>query len=131
MQEMRERSGVPLRRLQVVPHLICGAGLVRRRLRGYSRAEHEATEQDFEHLVAGFEERGRTDEERLRKMMRYAQATDCRKQILREYFGEPRGEPGGACDNCLHPQMAEGSPDGEVKIAPTDPATAFRTGILV
>jgi ATP-dependent DNA helicase RecQ len=131
MPEMRQRSGVPLRRLQVILHRMREAGLVRRSRRGYSRTEREATDREFEQLVEAFTERTQTDQERLDEMMRYAQATDCRKQILREYFGESRGEPCGACDNCLHPPQAQDSADGKVKIAPTDLATAFRTGVLV
>jgi ATP-dependent DNA helicase RecQ len=129
--EIQQRSGVPRRRLQVILYLLREAGLVRRRMRGYSRAERQATDEDFDRLVAGFEERSRNDRERLDEMMRYAQAVGCRKQILREYFGEPAGEPCGNCDNCLHPPMAEVLPDGEEKTAPLDLSTAFRTGVLV
>ncbi len=131
MQEVRQRSGVPLRRLQVILHLMREAGLVRRRMRGYVRAERAATDEDFERMVQAFKDRGQTDQERLTEMMRYAEATGCRKQMLREYFGEPSGEPCGACDNCLDPPQAKDTPDGEVKVAPTDLATAFRTGVLV
>lgn len=131
MQEMRERSGVPLRRMQVILHLMRDAGLVRRRVRGYSRTRIEATDHDFERLLASFKERRQSDSDRLDEMMRYAQATGCRKQIFREYFGEPPGEPCGTCDNCLHPPSRDDSPDGESKVVPNDLATAFRTGVFV
>ncbi len=130
LPELRERSGVPMRRLQVILHLMREAGLVQRRTRGYARTQRQAADRDFDRMVAGFEERSGTDRDRLDEMMHYAQATGCRKQILREYFGEPPGELCGACDNCLNPPAAEDSPDGIPKSAPMDLSTAFRTGVL-
>jgi len=33
-------------------------------------------------------------------MMRFAQSPLCRRKLLREYFGEDRGDDCGNCDNC-------------------------------
>jgi ATP-dependent DNA helicase RecQ len=44
-------------------------------------------------------------------MMRYAESAQCRKQMLRAYFGEPEGEACGICDNCRAPlTVAEAAP---------------------
>ncbi len=128
--ELHQRSSVPLRRLQVILYLLREAGLVERRMRGYTRTGREARDRDFDRLVAGFEERSGSDRDRLDEMMHYAQAAGCRKQILREYFGEPAGDPCGGCDNCLNPPTLEDAPDGIPQVAPMDLSTAFRTGVL-
>ena len=36
----------------------------------------------------------------LQKMMEYAKSQKCRKQIISEYFGEPKIPPCQSCDNC-------------------------------
>lgn len=126
MAELRRRSGVPLRRLQVILHLMREAGLVQRRARGYIRTARPANDNDFDLLLKHFEQQSSTDRDRLDEMMHYAQATGCRKQILREYFGEAPGEPCGTCDNCLDPPVLEGVP----RAADMDLSTAFRTGVL-
>jgi ATP-dependent DNA helicase RecQ len=39
---------------------------------------------------------------RLQAMVRFAEAVDCRRRLLLEYFGEEMAEPGcGFCDNCV------------------------------
>jgi len=48
--------------------------------------------------------------ERIEKMMRYAETTSCRMRFLREYFGEPVGEPCGHCDNCGKAALTHSKP---------------------
>jgi len=69
---------------------------LRRLLRG---AELEAFVQNFDDLYAA-------EQERLRAIMHYGQTALCRLQFLREYFGEPAGEPCTRCDNCRRPPQA-------------------------
>lgn len=56
-----------------------------------------------ERFAGGFELRYAADRDRLRAMMHYAESTMCRMQFLREYFGEPKAQPCGRCDNCRRP----------------------------
>ena len=51
-------------------------------------------------LLAEYEARQLDDRERLQAIMRFAQSPLCRRKLLREYFGEDRGDDCGNCDNC-------------------------------
>ena len=61
---------------------------------------------DFESLeeldtfLSAYEERHRSDRERLQRMMRYGQTTQCRWRFLADYFDEVMDEDCGHCDNC-------------------------------
>ena len=101
---LAERAHVGRRRTQVILYLLRQAGYIRRGVHGYARTAIQVSDQGFERLLAIFTERSRGDRERLDEIMRYAESATCRKQLLRSYFGEPEGEPCGACDNCLSPK---------------------------
>jgi ATP-dependent DNA helicase RecQ len=49
------------------------------------------------------EERKRVERHKLDAMLAYCELTSCRRVHLLNYFGEPRTEPCGNCDVCLHP----------------------------
>ena len=50
------------------------------------------------------EEEARIAREQLRQMVHYAEARECRRTTLLNYFGEVRpNEPCNGCDNCLNP----------------------------
>jgi ATP-dependent DNA helicase RecQ len=98
--EVAERCGVGRRRTQAILYTLKSAGLARRGRRGYERAQY-FDEKSLEGLIDGFKERGGEDKERLGEMMRYAESPECRKRLLRTYFGESAGEACGECDNCV------------------------------
>lgn len=51
-----------------------------------------------------------TYREKVQRMVQYAEATTCRRNILLSYFGELTDEPCGNCDNCLSPpELFDGS----------------------
>jgi ATP-dependent DNA helicase RecQ len=50
--------------------------------------------------VEAQEERREYERSRLEMMRGYAELRDCRRRYLLNYFGEPREEPCGNCDNC-------------------------------
>jgi ATP-dependent DNA helicase RecQ len=94
-------SGVGRRRTQVILHLLRQAALVRRGRRGYVlKSAQPPTDQALATLLETYVERAQNDKERLAEMMHYAEAVQCRTQILRSYFGEPEGEACQHCDNC-------------------------------
>lgn len=74
---------------------------LRRRLQG-----PELTE-----FVRSFDALYAAEQERLRAIMQYGETGLCRMQFLREYFGEPAGEPCQHCDNCISPLAAHTSPE--------------------
>jgi ATP-dependent DNA helicase RecQ len=59
------------------------------------------SEEALQELVAGLTAAGESDKKRLDEMMHYAESPQCRKQLLRAYFGEEEGQVCGTCDNCL------------------------------
>jgi ATP-dependent DNA helicase RecQ len=61
---------------------------------------------ELEEFVHGFDALYDAEQERLRAIMQYGETGLCRMQFLREYFGEPAGEPCDHCDNCRRPPRA-------------------------
>jgi ATP-dependent DNA helicase RecQ len=53
----------------------------------------EASEADEQHK--------RRERAKLDALLGWCEVTECRRKPLLEYFGEPRAEPCGNCDNCL------------------------------
>ncbi|AXC14616.1 ATP-dependent DNA helicase RecQ [Acidisarcina polymorpha] len=119
--ELAARSSLSRRRTQVILHMLREAGLIIRGTRGYARGGNRATldqgreslgeesgalpkqeiDAQLEQLVVAYESRSQTDLGRLAEMMHYAESPQCRKQLLRKYFGEDEGKPCGNCDNCI------------------------------
>ena len=53
------------------------------------------------------EDEQRVARQQLRRLLDYAEATECRRLVQLRYFGEPFTPPCGACDNCLEPKHQE------------------------
>jgi ATP-dependent DNA helicase RecQ len=61
------------------------------------------------------------DEEKLERMMLYAQSPECRWKFLLEYFGEDENVSEfkcGTCDNCLHPAEWAVAPPAKAEMFP-------------
>ncbi len=85
----------------MILHLLREAGLIRRGRRGYTTKRGEPpSDEALEDLLRKYTERGSSDKDRLAEMMHYAETVDCRVQVIRQYFGEEKGEPCRRCDNC-------------------------------
>ncbi len=78
------------------------------------------------HLIATSEERAQQDKHKLDEMMHYAESTTCRRQILREYFGEPIGGPCHNCDNCIN-RFKAGSSEVASSVLERSGATCIET----
>ncbi|HET9751816.1 MAG TPA: RecQ family zinc-binding domain-containing protein, partial [Myxococcales bacterium] len=87
------------KRVKVIVAQLVGAGVVERRGRSLVRTA-ELDAEALARMLTAWEERQTGDRERLQTMMRFAQSALCRRRLLREYFGEERGEDCGNCDNC-------------------------------
>jgi ATP-dependent DNA helicase RecQ len=67
------------------------------------------------------EARRESDEEKLERMMLYAQSPGCRWKFLLDYFGDGERPPDyrcGACDNCVHPAEWDVAPPPAAAIFP-------------
>ncbi|HEU4578425.1 MAG TPA: RecQ family zinc-binding domain-containing protein [Polyangiaceae bacterium] len=96
---------MPARRTRVILAVLENLGLLRRSGRSLA-LRRSFREQELEQFLATFETRQGLDRERITLMMRYGQAASCRMQFLREYSGDPVGDPCGQCDNCERPPLA-------------------------
>jgi ATP-dependent DNA helicase RecQ len=101
-RDLAAATAIPEKRVKVVAAQLVSAGAAARRGRKLQAVRPLEPEQ-VDALLTEYEQRHASDGERLDEMMRYAQSTACRRQKLREYFGEPSGDPCGVCDNCLRP----------------------------
>jgi ATP-dependent DNA helicase RecQ len=91
------------KRAQVLLYLLRDTGLAISKGSGYVSTDALIVDDEqIEGLLAAYAERSEHDRSRLDDMMRYAETVQCRRQVFREYFHEPSGEPCGACDNCVN-----------------------------
>jgi ATP-dependent DNA helicase RecQ len=99
VKALADATGLGEKRVKVIVAQLIGAGAAERRGRALVKAG-ELDARDLQRFLGEYEQRQRDDRERLQAMMRFAQSPLCRRRLLREYFGEERGENCGYCDNC-------------------------------
>jgi len=99
VKALAEALELPEKRVKVIVAQLVGAGVVERRGRSLVKTG-ELDAEALGRMLSAYEERQTGDRERLQTMMRFAQSPLCRRRLLREYFGEERGEDCGNCDNC-------------------------------
>jgi ATP-dependent DNA helicase RecQ len=98
--ELAEQLELSERRCKVIAAQLESVGIVARS-RGRVRMLREfADAAEVESVLSAYEQRHRSDRERLELMMRYAQTARCRMLHLREYFGETACDDCNHCDNC-------------------------------
>ncbi|GLP65146.1 ATP-dependent DNA helicase RecQ [Streptomyces sp. TUS-ST3] len=96
-----EETGLSRRRVTAAVNLLEQAGAVHTEDDGRVRAAEGKTAEDgAARAAAEAASRRRLEESRLAMMLRYAEATGCRRRFLLGYFGEPYDAPCGACDLC-------------------------------
>ena len=94
-----EASGLGEKRVKVIVAQLIGAGAVERKRRALVKVR-ELDAGDLQRVLQEYEQLQLDDRERLESMMRFAQSAACRRRLIREYFGEDRGDACGNCDNC-------------------------------
>ena len=99
VRALAEASGLGEKRAKVIVARLVGSGAVQRRGRALVKTSGLDAE-GLARLLAEYEARQLDDRQRLQAIMRFAQSPLCRRKLLREYFGEDRGEDCGNCDNC-------------------------------
>ncbi|HOX30826.1 MAG TPA: RecQ family ATP-dependent DNA helicase [Spirochaetales bacterium] len=101
------RDGLPARALLLYGY---GDAIKIRALLAKSREEARLARAEAEAFEEGPDEEAELEEAaaqlpaeaQLRSMLRYAEATSCRRSLLLAHFGEAYGKPGcGSCDVCL------------------------------
>lgn len=92
-------------------------GIIKRK-RGITLLRTFETAEEVESFLTHYIERTKADKERIERIMKYGQTTDCRAQFFREYFGEPIGKPCRRCDNCKTLKKTIALPSKEPKRIP-------------
>lgn len=69
---------------------------------GYTPTGKDVDELTLGRAAESYRKRREGDRDRLASMIRFAQSTRCRNQLLLEYFGEKRPPLCKRCDNCLN-----------------------------
>ncbi|HZI12358.1 MAG TPA: ATP-dependent DNA helicase RecQ [Myxococcus sp.] len=121
VRTLAEASGLGLRRTQVLAAWLAGAGILERGTRGLKHLRDFESLEELDTFLSAYEQRHRGDRERLQRMMRYGQTTQCRWRFMGEYFDEPMDRDCGHCDNCR--ERAAGHFDVPAPPPATPPAT--------
>ena len=100
LKHLPEASGLPEKRVKVLVAQLAGAGILERTSRGLKQLRDFDSPEELDTYFTAYEKRHQGDRERLQRMMRYGQTTECRWSFLARYFGEQAAEDCGHCDNC-------------------------------
>ncbi len=98
---LRERTGLGEKRVKIIVARLLDGGVIRRPRKRLIRERDFPNARELEAHLQAREDAYRSDRERLREMMHYAESAKCRYQSILSYFGEPVGIPCARCDNCL------------------------------
>jgi len=109
LRDVAIRSGLPQRRVSVMAAALLELQVLERRGRRLFLNQSMADE-DLESFVDELDKQFDGRRERIETMMRYAETAECRMQFLREYFGEPKADRCGQCDNCRTPPTTPHGP---------------------
>jgi ATP-dependent DNA helicase RecQ len=96
-RELEEETGLPKSTLTAIISQLEQAGAVSVLASGDVLPRGEV---DARAAVESQDDRREYERSRLEMMRAYAELRDCRRRFILNYFGEPREEPCGACDNC-------------------------------
>lgn len=103
LAELKDAVGISERRCKVIAAQLDGAGIVRRERQSIRLVRDFATDEEFDSFLAAYEDRHKSDHEKLESMMKYGQTAQCRMNFIRSYFGEDVPDACGHCDNCRTP----------------------------
>jgi ATP-dependent DNA helicase RecQ len=95
--ELEEGTGLPKSTLAAILSQLEQAGAISVLASGDVLPRREVDARD---AVESQDDRREYERSRLEMMRAYAELRDCRRRFVLNYFGEPREEPCGNCDNC-------------------------------
>jgi ATP-dependent DNA helicase RecQ len=112
--------GIAAAKIKVATKLLADAGVVRRSPGGAVAMSGEPlARKAIEALAGGYTDKAEKDQEKLERMVFYAQTGICRWRVLLEYFGEALpSENCGACDNCARAaSQAQPAPPDPLRVS--------------
>ena len=99
-ERLGREAGVPAGRVRRIVDALGQAGALELSTRGRAVWRGEDPGSATTAAMAVQERRREFQRTRLEMIQAYAELRDCRRRFLLNYFGEPRSEPCGRCDNC-------------------------------
>jgi ATP-dependent DNA helicase RecQ len=99
LNKLAAATALPIDKVKVIVALLDAIGIVGRGRR-LKLARAFGDEDEFGRYLAEYEERHKSDQEKLEAMMKYGQTTECRVRFLTRYFGNELPKDCGRCDNC-------------------------------
>ncbi|HLH02276.1 MAG TPA: ATP-dependent DNA helicase RecQ [Bryobacteraceae bacterium] len=101
LDEIAAETQLSPRRLQSIFHKLADAGAVEILASGEVKLVRRVDlEEAAESIAETDQDRQNANRERLERMREYAETSNCRRQLLLNYFGEEFEGPCGNCDNC-------------------------------
>lgn len=99
LKKLSAATSLPMDKVKVVVALLDAMGIMRRGRR-LKLARAFVDEDEFGRYLAEYEQRHKSDQDKLEAMMKYGQTTECRVRFLTRYFGSEFPRDCGRCDNC-------------------------------
>lgn len=99
LNKLAVATALPIDKVKVIVALLDAIGIVGRGRR-LKLARAFRDEDEFGRYLAEYEERHKSDQDKLEMMMKYGQTTECRVRFLTRYFGNELPKDCGRCDNC-------------------------------
>lgn len=103
LTDLKNLADISEKRSKVIAAQLDGAGIIRRERQTVILLRDFESDAEFDSFLSAYEDRHKTDHEKLDSMMKYGQTAQCRMAFIRSYFGEDAVEACGHCDNCLTP----------------------------
>lgn len=99
LSKIIEITDLPQTKTRVLLSYLENEGIIKRG-KGIKLLRTFETPEEVESFLSHYNERTAADRERIERIMKYGQTTECRAQFFREYFGEELGSACKRCDNC-------------------------------
>jgi ATP-dependent DNA helicase RecQ len=100
VSSLAHATGINARRVKVIVALLERACILKRQRDGCHPIRRFTDEAELRSYLDEYDLRHRQDEDRLTRMMKYGQTTECRVRFLTRYFSRESAKNCGRCDNC-------------------------------
>jgi ATP-dependent DNA helicase RecQ len=101
VRDLAMSLALPERRVRVILSVLEAMGVAQEvKAARWQGVEPKPSREQIDKAASVFEARRISDRRRLATLLSYMNTQNCRVQMMREYFGEPKGEKCGMCDSC-------------------------------
>jgi ATP-dependent DNA helicase RecQ len=104
LSNIKQNLRISDKRIKIFLNQLEGAGVVEKKRLSFKFIKTFDSEEAFQEFLHNYDDRHRSDHEKLDMMMKYGQTAKCRTDFIRNYFDDHEEELGcNHCDNCLTP----------------------------